>query len=360
VTIYFVDIEPGEQAFFGEQFAKEDLIAVKRLADVGEDAEIVCAFIDEPIDAAFLASHPRLRMVASRSSSVDHIDLDACARHGVLVSHVPHYGEETVAEHTFALMLALSRRLREVMDVPSTGQFSYEATRGFELYGKTLGVIGMGHIGQRVATLAHAFGMHVLASDIDAPPDLANALHFEWVSLDQLLARSDVITLHATLSPATYHIINAAALSQTKRGVVIVNTARGALVDTGALRAALESGDVGGAGLDVLQDERVLRQRADDVITDGILKHLRSDDRARESRDANRVRELEELVLGNAILSRLNVVFTPHVAFNSVEAMRRLALSTAENIRAFLDDRPQHLVMPGAAYHPGMRFRSPA
>jgi D-lactate dehydrogenase len=355
VIIYFVDIEPAEQAFFGERFASEDLIAVRKLAEVGTDAEIVCAFIDEQIGAAFLTSHPQLRMIASRSSSTDHIDLEACARHGVLVSHVPHYGDEAVAEHTFALMLGLTRRLRELMQLSSKGTFSYEATRGVELHGKTLGVLGMGRIGQRVAALAHAFGMKVIATDIDAPMDLANALHFQWVTLDELLATSDVISLHATLSPATYHIINAETLARTKRGLLIVNTARGALIDTGALRAALESGQVGGAGLDVLQDERVMRQRAESVITEGILRHLRSDERAREDRDAERVRELEGLVLGNAILSRLNVIFTPHVAFNSQEAMRRLDHATAENIRAFLEDRPQNLVMPAAVLNTGQR-----
>lgn len=341
--IYFVDIEPAEQALFGEAFAGEDLMAVRRLAEVGEDAEIVCPFIDERIDEAFFATHPKLKLIATRSSSVDHIDLAACARHKVLVSHVPHYSDEAVAEHTFALMLALARRLREIMYLPTTGAFSYEATRGMELDGKALGIIGMGRIGQRVATLARAFNMNVLASDIDAPADLAQALHFQWVPMGELLARSDVISLHATLSPATYHIINAANLARTKRGVLIINTARGALVDTRALRAALESGQVGGAGLDVLQDERVLRRRAEQVITEGILQHLRSDDRAQEARDADRVRELEELLLGNAVVSRHNVICTPHVAFNSAEAMRRLAVSTANNIRAFLEGRPQNL-----------------
>lgn len=348
MTIYFVDIEPNEQEFFGEQFPAEDLIAVKHLAEVGANAEIVCVFIDEPIDHAFLARHPQLRLVATRSTSLDHIDLQACANRGVLVSHVPHYGEEAVTEHTFALMLALARRLREVMQLPARGHFSYEATRGFELHGKTLGIIGMGRIGQRVAALAAAFGMQVIAADIHAPAELAETLHFNWVSLDQLLASADVISLHAPISAATYHIINAESLSRMKRGVLIVNTARGALIDTAALRSALESGQVGGVGLDVLQDERVLRQRAEEIITDGILRHLRSDDRAQEARDAERMHELEELVLGNAILARPNVIFTPHVAFNSVEAMRRLAIATAENIRAFIAGHPQNLVSSAA------------
>jgi D-lactate dehydrogenase len=345
VTIYFVDIEPGQEVFFGERLAEHDLISVRRLDEVGDDVELLCPFIDEAIDEAFLVAHPKLRFIATRSRSVDHIDVAACARHDVLVAHAPPYGEEAVAEHTFALMLALARRLRELMELPKGGQFSYEATRGFELHGKTLGLIGMGHIGQRVATLARAFQMHVLAYDIETPAELARTLHFQWVSFEELLARAHVISLHAALSPATYHILNAATLARTRRGVLVINTARGALIDTAALRDALESGQVGGAGLDVLQDERVLRQRAEEIIADDILRHLRSDDLAHEARDADRVRELEELMLGNAIVSRTNVVFTPHVAFNSHEAVSRLAELTAENIRAFLDGRPQNLVM---------------
>jgi len=346
VTIYFVDIEPADETFYGEAFAEHDLISVRRLTEVGPDAEIVSAFIDERIDDAFLAAHPRLRLVATRSTSIDHIDAAACARRGVLVTHVANYGEVTVAEHTFALMLSLARRLRELMELPKHRRFSYEATRGFELHGKTLGLLGMGRIARRVATLAHAFQMHVLAHDIDTPPDLAQRLHFQWVSFDDLLARSDVISLHASLTPKTYQIIDAASLARMKPGVLIINTARGALIDTGALREALESGHVGGAGLDVLQDERVLRQNADDVIAEDIVRHLRSDALAGEARDAERIRELEELMLGDAVLSRLNVVFTPHVAFNTREAVRRMAEGTAENIRAFLDGRPHNLVMP--------------
>ncbi|MEQ1861413.1 MAG: NAD(P)-dependent oxidoreductase [Chthoniobacteraceae bacterium] len=346
MTIYFVDIEPSDEAFYGECLAEQDLISVRRLAEVDSDAEIVCVFIDEKIDDPFLAAHPKLRLVATRSTSVDHIDLPACERRGVRVCHVANYGEGTVAEHTFALMLALARRLREIMDLPKAGRFSYEATRGLELHGKTLGLVGMGRIGRRVAVLANAFQMRVIASDIDTPSDLAARLHFEWASFDELLARADIISLHAALTPQTYHLIDAASLARMKPGVLIVNTARGALIDTNALRAALESGHVGGAGLDVLQDERVLRQNADDLIAQDIVRHLRSDARASEAHDANRIRELEELMLGDAILSRANVVFTPHVAFNTHEAARRMAETTAENIRAFLAGRPQNLVMP--------------
>src|SRR4029434_8391658 len=148
-----------------------------------------------------------------------------------------------------------------------------------------MGVIGMGRLGQRVAFLARAFRMKVIANDIERPGDLARELDFEWVSLDELFARSDVLSLHATLSSDTYHVINGESISRMKRGVIIINTARGALIETMALRDALESGHVGGAGLDVLEDERVLRQSAPEIITSDILRHLRSDALAHEAHD---------------------------------------------------------------------------
>jgi D-lactate dehydrogenase len=344
VTIYFVALEPDAQQFFARVLPGHDLVAVPNLREVDADAEIVSIFIHDQIDDVFLTDHPNLKLIATRSRSVDHIDLAACRARGVAVCHVPHYAEESVAEHTFALLLALTRRLRELMTHSKDGGFSYAAVRSVELHGKTLGIIGMGHVGQNVASLARAFGMKVLAHDVERPSQLAQNLGFDWVALDDLLPRSDIISLHATLSAETYHVINRETLAKMKQGVIIINTARGALIETGALRDALESGQVGGAGLDVLQDERVLRQSAPDIISADIIRHLRSDALAQEADDADRIRELRELVLGDALLSRHNVVFTPHVAFNSEEAITRLRDVTAANLKAFLAGTPQNLV----------------
>jgi D-lactate dehydrogenase len=184
----------------------------------------------------------------------------------------------------------------------------------------------------------------VLAYDVERSAELARALQFDFVPLEELLAQAHVITLHSSLSAATYHILNRETLAQCRPGVLIINTARGALIDSEALRDALDSGQVGGAGLDVLQDERVMRQSASHIIAADIVQHLRSDAQAHEARDADRVRELQELMLGEALLARSNVVFTPHVAFNSVEAIQRLQVITAENITAFAEGRALNVV----------------
>ena len=342
VILYFIETELPEQELFAQQFPAHDVRFAATLEDVPADAEIVSGFIYSPITPEFLDTHPALRLVAARSTATDHIDVAACRARGVAVSHVPGYGDTTVAEHTFALILALSRRLRETMLTPTRGKFSYEAVRGFDLCGKTLGIIGAGHIGRRVAALAQAFQMEVLASDVVTNAPEAG---MQFVTFDELLARSKIITLHAPLTAETRHIIDRAALAKCQRGVLVINTARGALIDTGALREALDSGQVGGAGLDVLEDERVLRAPASQIIAGEIVEKLHGDADAPEAHDAERLAALQEVMLGDAILSRSNVVFTPHVAFNSIEAFQRLLDTTAENIRAFLAGEPVNTVV---------------
>ncbi len=339
MIIYFLETETAEQEFFAERLAAHDLRFVSQIDEIEDNAEIVSIFINTTITPEFLDAHPRLRLIATRSTATDHLPLDACRARGVAVANVAFYGERTVAEHTFALILALSRRLREAMVAPKAGRFSYAGARGFDLEGKTIGIIGMGHIGQHVAELANAFRMEVLAYDVDRPAELARTLHFAFVPLAELLAEAHVISLHAPLSAATYHILNRETLAQCRPGVLIINTARGSLIDSQALREALDSGHVGGAGLDVLQDERVMRQPVSHIIAANIVQHLRSDAQAHDAHDSDRVRELQELLLSDALLANLNVVFTPHVAFNSIEAVERLLTVTVETILAFADGR---------------------
>ena len=344
MTVYFVDTEVGEEDFFRKLLPEHQLRFVSGLSEVGEDGEAVSVFIHSLIDAQFLESHPRVRLVTTRSSTLDHIDLIACQAGGVTVSYVPIYGETTVAEHTFALILALSRRLREAMEAPQQGNFTYAGARGFDLAGKTLGVIGLGRVGQRVTRLAHCFSMRVIGYDpIEMSDDFAQQHGIEWCSLETLLREAHVVTLHMRLSPLTRHILNSQTLALCRPGVLIVNTARGGLIDTAALQAAIDSGHVGGAGLDVLEDERVLRQPATDIISAEIVSHLQADIPPEEAHQQRRVQDLKELMISTSLLARSNVVFTPHVAFNSVEAVERLNTVTVDNIRAFVGGNPQNV-----------------
>ncbi|MHA3772283.1 NAD(P)-dependent oxidoreductase [Verrucomicrobiota bacterium sgz303538] len=351
MDLYFIDHEACDCSYFEGALKQHELHFLESIVDVPADAEVVSMFIDSKIDAAFLAAHPGLKLVATRSTTFDHIDLEACAARGIIVSYVPSYGKYTVAEHTFALLLALARRLRQAMDVHRKPHFSYEALRGFRLRGKTLGVVGAGVIGMRVLNLAAAFGMKCIAYDIRHRPGLAARLEFHYVEFDELLARSDIISLHATLTPETLHILNREAFNRCKPGVMIINTARGALIDTKALLEAMDKGIVGGVGLDVLEDERVFRYELSKIISNQIVDHLHAAFREREARttDPERIKELTTLVHNEDLLSRPNVVFTPHIAFNSIEAVECINRATVNSIEGFLRGEPINIVKPKKA-----------
>jgi D-lactate dehydrogenase len=346
VVIYFVECEESERELFQRELPEHELRFVGELREVAPDAEVISIFINSTIDSDFLKAHPRLRYVASRSGAIDHIDLASCRQRSVQVSNVPEYGDHTVAEHTFALMLAVTRRLREVMAAAkTTRRFSYAGNRAFDLYGKTLGVVGLGQIGRRVTELARAFKMHVIAYDpIEMPPEIARSASVEWVTFDDLLAQANIISLHVRLSPRTYHLFDREAFAKCQKGVVIINTSRGRLIETEALLDALESGQVGGAGLDVMEQEGVMRQSASQLISAQIVEHLRSDAPPQEVQHGVRLKNLQEIVSSDAVLARSNVVFTPHVAFNSVEAVERLQAGTIENLRAYARGEAINLV----------------
>lgn len=208
------------------------------------------------VTASLLDKLPDLRVIAVHGAGVDPVDVDACTERGVLVTNTPGANADAVTELTIALMLSLIRRIPESAHQTKTDR-AWDAARhtGGELKGRTLGLVGFGQIGRRVATIANAFGMQVIASDPGLKPEVIEAGRAHSVSLDELLAESDIISLHAPAIPATRHLIDADAIAKMKRGAMVVNCARGSLVDEAALAAALGSGQLGGAALDVLEGE---------------------------------------------------------------------------------------------------------
>ena len=288
------------------------------------DAPVLSTFIYSRVDAAALERLPAARLVATRSTGFDHIDLEAAAARGVSVCNVPTYGENTVAEHTFALILALSRRLLRAERRGRHGETDLAGLQGFDLKDKVLGVVGAGRIGLHVIRIGRAFGMRVLAADPHREDLLAEVLGFEYADLGDLLERSDVVTLHAPGAGGTRHLIGAEELERMKPGAVLVNTARGGLVDTEALIAALDRGHLGGAGLDVFEGE-----------------HTVTEDYGLLSRPAEDLR----VAFGRRLLAdRDDVILTPHNAFNSYEAVERIAETTVENIACFLAGEPRNVV----------------
>jgi len=310
---------PHEWMSFRRPLEDDDL---PQLADV----TVLSPFIYSKLTAERLEKLPRLKLVTTRSTGFDHIDLDACARRGVTVCNVPFYGENTVAEHTFALILALSRKVHEAFVRVRAGNYSLDGLRGFDLKDKTIGVVGAGRIGLHVIRIARGFGMNVMAYDVRRDPFLADVLGFCYADLPTLLAASDIITLHAPYTPQNHHLINRDTIRLIKPGAILINTARGGLVDTDALLQALDDGILAGAGLDVLEGEETVYEES------ALLE------------DSVNPERLRIAIQNHLILKKPNVVFTPHNAFNSQEALERILATTADNIAAFLSGTPKNVV----------------
>lgn len=337
MKMYFVSTEPDEEAFFAERLARWEPVFVDSLDEAPADVAVLSIFIYDGIDERFLAAHPGLELIATRSTGADHIDQEACRRRGVKVACGGGTDGNNVAEHTFALLLAVARRLRVSGQQREAGDFSQEELRGFELRGKTLGLIGVGRIGARVAVLANAFEMKVVAYD---PDPRARVDGLRYAGFEEVLAEAEILSLHAPITRVTRHLLDATALEKCREGVIIINTARGALIETEALVKALESGRVGGVGLDVLEDERVLRSEAKSILSSEIAERVHRTGSSTGVRpDGERKREIEQLFFNDALLARPEVVFTPHIAFNTTETIEAICGAVAKNIEDFLAAR---------------------
>lgn len=290
------------------------------------ETEVLIPFIHTHVGPSELEAMPKLKLIATRSTGYDHIDSAAAKARGISVANVPAYGEIAVAEFTFALMLTLSRKVHQAYARTQRGDYTIEGLRGFDLYHKTLGVVGAGAIGLHVIRIATGFGMNVLAYDVMQNRLFSEVLGFRYVPLDELLAQSDIVTLHAPAIPPTYHMLNKETFAQLKRGAFLINTARGSLVDTTALTWALDTGILAGAALDATEGEELLAHEEE------LLSQAGGEEK------------LKLLVHNHVLQRRPNVIITPHIAFNSTEALRRIQDTTIENVRAFLADKPYNKV----------------
>lgn len=296
-------------------------------ADPYADAEIISTFIYSDLSRPILDRFKRLRFIATRSVGFDHIDMAYCRERGIRVANVPHYGETTVAEHVFALLLAISHRIPEAVSRTRQGDFSQKGLQGFDLCGKTIGVIGTGNIGKRVIRIANGFGMRVIAYDTQPDEEAASRFDFSYVPLTDLLTESDIISLHVPGNRQTRHLLSSDQFALMKDGVILINTARGNVINVKALLQALTSGKVAAAGLDVLPEEPAIREEAELLRTLFTRRH-----------------ELETLLVDHVLLHMRNVVITPHSAFNTREAVQRILCTTVENIEGFIAGSARNLV----------------
>ncbi len=330
--IAFFETTTREQRFLRSQLGKDfrllffrDPISPDTVHEV-KDAQILSVFIYSQVTKEILNGLRRLKFISTRSTGFNHIDVQAARARKILVSNVPYYGENTVAEHTFGLILSLSRNIHKAYVRTVQSNFSIKGLQGFDLKGRTLGVIGAGSIGLHVIKMAKGFGMRVLAYDIKQNHFLAETLDFQYVAFEDLLKRSDIITLHCPYNRSTHHLLNMNNIHLVKRGALLVNTARGSLIETKALHYALDNGIFGGAGLDVFEGEELVKEE-----NQMLSKNVSVD-------------KLQTMLENNILLRRENVIITPHIAFDSVEAVERILETTCENIFNFLNGKPTNII----------------
>ncbi|MEM4330719.1 MAG: NAD(P)-dependent oxidoreductase [Candidatus Pacearchaeota archaeon] len=328
MKIAFFEVQDWEEEFleyFKKEFKDNFFFTKEKLnsfnADNFKDFEIVSVFIYSNLNKECLEKLSSLKFIATRSTGFDHIDTKECKRRKIYVSNVPSYGEKSVAEFTFALILSFYKKILEATSRTKEGDFSINGLMSRDLNEKTLGILGTGKIGTHVAKIAKAFGMKVLAYDIKK-----NLKGVKYVSLNELLSKSDIISLHLPLNERTKHIINKENISIIKRGALIVNTARGGLIETRALLEGIEKEIISGALLDVLEEEPLIREESQII-----------------DKDFNK-KELSSLLFNHILLNKKNIFITPHCAFYSKEAIKKIEETTLINIKRFLAKKPVNLI----------------
>jgi D-lactate dehydrogenase len=325
LTVSFYDAKSYDQKAFSNASRSEESIAWRfhdfrlnaETAASAHGAQVACVFVNDRVDAECLAvlSQLGVRLVALRCAGFNNVDLTAAKALGIPVVRVPAYSPHAVAEHTVALLLTLNRQIHRAFNRVRDLNFSLHGLVGFDVFGKTVGIIGTGQIGRVTAELFRGFGVRLLGHDPAPHADWADTCGLRYVSLDELLLQSDIVTLHLPLTPQSRYLINAQTVARMKRGAFLVNTSRGKLIDTTALIDALKTGQLGGVALDVYEEEEGL------FFEDHSGRPLQDDELSR-------------------LLTFPNVLITAHQAFLTHEALSQIAQTTLENIRNLQNGQP--------------------
>lgn len=324
MKLAFFDLENWEAPVLEKAFKGHELFMSKeplneRNIPKENDFEVISVFTSSVVNANVIGNFPNLKLIAARSTGYDHINIEAARSGNIEVVYVPGYGDNTVAEFAFGLILSLTRNIYQAIDrLKETGNYSSDGLRGVDLKGKTLGIVGVGRIGREMIRIGRGFGMRVTA--FDPHPDLkfASDNSLEYLSLPDLLGVSDIVSIHCPANEETHHLINRSNIKLFKRGSFLVNTARGSIVETSALIEALNDGTIRGVALDVIEEEGEIRDEMSFIKE----SHPNAD-------------MLKEILMDHVLMRMPNVLMTPHVAFNSDEAVRRILDVTIENISGF-------------------------
>lgn len=334
MKIIFFYNEDWEVNYIKERVLGQEISFLKgTIADYPDlrdnEVEMISVFVNSRVGKNALDRFPNLKHIVTRSTGFDHIDSDETKARGISVSYVPAYGQNTVAEFSFALLLALSRKILLCEKrVHSENLFSQtEELRGFDLEGKTIGVVGTGRIGQFVIRIAKGFGMKVIAFDAFPNTEMAEKLGFSYASLDDLLEQSDVVSLHLPYMKETHHILNRGNINKIKKGSILINTARGGLIETAAIAYGLKEGIFLGVGLDVLEEEMFIEDETKLVFNE----------------NPSAV-DLKITLENHYIIEHPRALVSPHNAFNTKEAICRILDTTIENIQAFIKGEEKNLI----------------
>lgn len=329
--IAFFECDSQRSAFFSRHFPDCDLkffaepLGTQHLVEIA-DCQIVFVLNYSQVTREIVEQLKETRLITAGATGCNNIDIGACREHGIAVSNTPGYSDDTVAEYTLTLMLMLLRHVHTAFLRARNNQFVWQGLQGRTLKGKTLGIIGTGKIGLKVMELVQGFGMRLLAYSRNPKPDQAEALGFTYAPLTEVLAGSDILSLHLTANAQTYHLLDREKLALCKRGAVLINTSRGEVLDTKALIWALDQGILSGAALDVLEAERLCQENR--LLQPGIT-----------------AADMENYALNQHLLHREDVLITPHIGWFTQEAVENMLSLNLTNIRSFMTGKPTNLVL---------------
>jgi len=336
MKVHFFEVEDWEKLYLEKkikdmgldvdvEFTKEPIDDTN--VNIYKDIDVAIVFIYSKLNKDVIEKLPNLKLIITRSTGYDHIDVEYASKKGITVCNVPGYGNNTVAEYTFALILALARKFKPMIERTSKGIFSRDGLTGIDLMGKTIGVIGAGRIGKHVIRIAYGFGMKILVYDRFKDQELIDKYGVEYVGLEDLLRMSDIVTLHVPYSKSTHHLINRFNIKLMKLDAMLINTSRGPVVEIEAVVQALKEGRLaGGVGLDTFEAEEIL-------IEEEYLK-----------RDDIPAIKLKKALESFYVLHSENVIVSPHNAYNTKDALHRILDITLDNLKSYLEGNPKNKV----------------
>ena len=329
MKVYFFGVEDWEKLHIerklreksvsGEFFFFKEALDINNV-DEAKDADIISVFIYSKLTPEVIDRIPHLKLIITRSSGYDHIDVEYALKKGIKVAYIPGYGNNTVAEYTFTLILALARKMKPMIENSSKGIFTREGLMGIDIMGKTIGIVGTGKIGSHVARIAYGFGMKILAYDRSKNSELIEKYNVEYVGLEELLSRSDIVTVHLPYNRATHFLINRFNIKLMKLDAMLINTSRGEVVELDAIVEALKEGRLaGGVGLDTIETEITVEEE--------LMK-----------KTGLRALKLKKAAEAKYLLSQANVIVSPHVAYYTKDASERILDMTVDNIYKFMTE----------------------